>query len=177
MTEQTSHRQGWVVGGLLLIGIGSRLVAHPWNATPLMAIALFSGAYLAKRWALILPLAIVAISDLFLGWHETIPFTWGAFALTGIIGWWLRSRPSPLRILTAALAGSVSFYLITNFGVWITSTLYPRTVAGVWECYVAAIPFFRGSLLGDLIYTGAFFGLYNLFELFGAVPASVPSSR
>jgi hypothetical protein len=143
---------------LVVLGVLSRLVAHPWNATPVMAIALFGGTYLSKRAGILLPLAIVAVSDLFLGWHNTIPFTWGAFALTGTIGWWLRCRPSVGRIVTASVAGSILFFVITNFGVWLVGDLYPRTWAGLWTCYVAAIPFFRGTLLGDLVYTAVFFG-------------------
>ncbi len=161
MTSSSSDRASReLVLGLMVIGVLSRLVPHPWNVTPLTAIALFGGTYLAKRWAILLPLAIVAISDLLLGWHSTIPFTWGAFALTGLIAWWIRPRPSAGRILTGTVAGSVLFFVISNFGVWLTEALYPRTLSGLWQCYVAAIPFFRNALLGDLVYTSGFFSLY-----------------
>lgn len=158
--ERREHR--WLVLGLMIVGIGARLVPHPPNATPLTAIALFGGTYLAKRWAILLPLAIVAISDLLIGWHDTVPFTWGAFILTGMIAWWIRPRPSATRILIGALAGSALFFLLSNLGVWAVGGLYPRTAAGLWECYVAAIPFFRNSLVGDLLYTTALFGGYAL---------------
>ena len=148
----------WLVYGLLLLGVTTRLVPHPWNATPTMAIALFAGTYLSKRLALLLPLAIVAASDVLLGWHATMPFTWGAFLLTGLLAWWIRKSPSASRIFTGAVAGSVLFFLVSNFGVWVVGGLYPRTVAGLWECYVAAIPFFRSTLAGDLVYTAALFG-------------------
>jgi hypothetical protein len=163
MQQVSRAARPWLVVGLIGVGILARFVPHPWNATPTMAIALFGGTYLARRWALILPLGIVAISDLFLGWHATIPFTWGAFALTGMIGWWIRSRPQPGRILGGALAGSVAFFIITNLGVWIMGDhMYPRTLDGLWSCYVAAIPFFRATVLGDLVYATALFGLYAL---------------
>ena len=148
----------WLVYGLLMLGIVARLVPHPWNATPTMAIALFAGTYLNTRSALLLPLAIVAASDVLLGWHATVPFTWGAFLLTGLLAWWIRKSPSAGRIFTGAVAGSVLFFLVSNFGVWVVGGLYPRTMAGVWECYVAAIPFFRSALAGDLVYTAALFG-------------------
>lgn len=162
MDHQEYRQRQVLVYGLLVLGIIARLAPHPWNATPLMAIALFGGTHLSKRWAILLPLAIVAISDWLIGWHATIPFTWGACIFTGLIAWWLRPRPSAPRILAGALAGSVTFYLITNFGVWFTQELYPRTAAGLWQCYVAAIPFFRGTLAGDLLYTTILFGGHSL---------------
>jgi len=151
-----------LVYGLLLLGIVARLVPHPWNATPLIAIALFGGAYLSKRWAIVLPLVIVAASDIALGWHSTIPFTWGAFAATGMLAWWVRSHPSAIRIAGGSLAGSTLFFLVTNFGVWLTQALYPHTMQGLWQCYIAGLPFFRNALLGDFGYTAALFGFYAL---------------
>jgi len=169
------RQQPWLVVGLILVGIVSRLVPHPWNVTPLTAIALFGGTYLSKRWSILLPLGIVALSDIFLGWHSTILFTWGAFAVTALLGWWLRIRPNAGRILAGSLLGSTMFFLVTNFGVWATQTLYPKTLAGLWQCYVAGIPFFRNMLVGDLIYTAALFGMFAAIMTFGVVPAGVRS--
>ena len=70
MLEENRQSQQWLVIGLVLMGILSRLVPHPWNATPIMAIALFGGTYLSKRWAIFLPLVIVAASDLIIGWQD-----------------------------------------------------------------------------------------------------------
>jgi hypothetical protein len=173
MQDSRESRTSWIVVGLILVGVVSRLVPHPWNATPVTAIALFGGTYLSKRWAILLPLAIVAMSDLVLGWHSTILFTWGAFAVTGWLAWWIRVRPSAARILAGSLLGSVIFFLVTNFGVWAMQTLYPRTLAGLWECYVAGLPFFRNALAGDLIYTGVLFGMYATIAVFGFTPARV----
>ena len=149
-----------LVYGLLLLGIVARLVPHPWNATPLTAIALFGGVYLSKRWAIVLPLGIVAVSDIALGWHTTMPFTWGTFAIIGMLAWWVRSHLSVARIAAGSLAGSTLFFLVTNFGVWLTQALYPHTAGGLWQCYMAGVPFFRNALVGDLVYTAALFGLY-----------------
>ena len=166
----TSHYG--VILGLIVLGIFSRLVPHPWNVTPVMAVALFAGTTLASRWAIAVPLAIVAVSDALIGWHNTMPFTWAGILLTGMLGWWVRRAPTGGRIFTGALAGSVLFFLISNFGVWLPGDLYPRTPAGLWACYVAAIPFFRTALAGDLVYTGALFGLYSLVT--AARPARLP---
>ena len=160
--EGSRIEQAWVVYALIVLGIVSRLAPHPWNATPVMAIALLGGTYLSKRSAILLPLTIVALSDLIIGWHSTAPFTWGAFVLTGLIAWWVRPRPSPFRVVMGALSGSVSFFLITNFGVWLVGGLYPRSVAGLQQCFVAALPFFRNTLMGDVVYTTVFFGGYAL---------------
>lgn len=165
----------WLVVGLILVGIVSRLVPHPWNATPLTAIALFGGTYVSKRWSLFLPLGIIALSDLVLGWHSTMPFTWGAFVATGLLAWWIRVRPSAARIVAGSLLGSVIFFVVTNFGVWAMQTLYPKTAAGLWECYVAGLPFFRNALAGDLIYTGVLFGMFAAVMTLGVVPAGVRS--
>lgn len=154
----------WIVAGFIVVGILSRLVPHPWNATPLMAIALFGGTYLSKRWAIALPLIIIAFTDLLIGFHSTIPFTWSAFALTGLLGYQLlRDRTNPTRILILAISSSMMFFLISNFGVWATQNLYPKSIAGLWQCYVAAIPFFRSMLIGDIVYTTVIFGLFALF--------------
>lgn len=154
----------WLVFGLILIGVVARLVPHPWNATPIMAIALFGGTYLSKRWAILLPLVTIIASDVILGWHDTMLFTWAAFALTGLLAWWLRPHPSAGRIFTASVAGSLIFFLVTNFGVWLVGGLYPPTMAGLQECFIAAIPFYRNTFLGDLVYTCAFFGAYALLQ-------------
>jgi len=146
--------------GLVVIGVASRLMPHLPNLTPVMAIALFGGTYLPKRWSIALPLAIMAASDLVLGGHVTIPFTWGAFVLTGLIGWWVRERPRLGRIAAGALTGSALFFLITNVGVWLVAGLYPPTAGGLSACFAAAIPFFRAMLLGDLVYTAVLFGAF-----------------
>lgn len=160
MPAPAHQRTPQIVYGLIALGVVGRLVPHPPNSTPLAAIALFSGTYLGRRWAILAPLAAVAISDLLLGWHATVPFTWGAFALTGWLSWWVRRAPTASRITAAAVAGSLLFFVVTNFGVWVVGGLYPRTAAGLWECYVAALPFLRGSFAGDLLYTAALFGGY-----------------
>lgn len=170
MSTRASHHG--VILGLVILGVLSRLVPHPWNATPVMAIGLFAGATLATRWAILLPLVIVALSDALIGWHSTVPFTWGGFLLTGMLGWWVRRHPSAERIVAGALAGSTLFFLLSNFGVWIIGELYPRTLDGLWACYVAAIPFFRTALAGDLVYTVALFGLYHLVT--AARPTRLP---
>ena len=163
MAANEQHQSSGMVYGLIAHGVVARLMPHPPNVTPLTALALFGAARLSKRWAIVLPLATVVISDLFLGLHDVILFTWSGFAITGLLGLWLRNHPSLTRVGWVALAGSTIFFLITNFGVWLLGDgglMYPKTLEGLWQCYVAALPFYRNALAGDLVFTLGMFGLY-----------------
>lgn len=143
----------------------SRLVPHPPNFTPLAALALFGGACFADRRAAFgVPLAALFLSDLVLGLHRFIPVVYGSFALIVFLGFWLRSRRNVVPIACASLAGSVLFFVLTNFAVWAIGSFYPRTWQGLIACYVAAIPFFHNTLLGDALYTSALFGGLFLVE-------------
>ncbi len=147
---------------LIVLGVGMRFLPHPANFAPIAAIALFSGVYLKKWYACIVPLAAMILSDAVIGFHNTIVFTWGSFLAVGAIGWYVQRRKNPIAIVLGALAGSVLFYIVTNFGVWMVSDLYAKSWQGLLECYTLALPFFRNTLAGDLFYTGIFFGLYEL---------------
>lgn len=147
-----------------------RLVPHPPNFSPIDAMALFSGAYLGRRGiAFVAPLAALLLSDLVLGFYAGMNFVYASVALVVVIGWSLSSRRSAGRVGVAAIAGSASFFVITNFGMWLFSGFYPPTRAGLEACYVAAIPFFQNTLAGDLFYTVLLFGGFALLER--AVPA------
>jgi hypothetical protein len=142
-----------------------RLVPHPPNFSPIDAMALFSGAYLGRRWvAFAAPLSALLLSDLVIGFYHGMATVYATVALVVAIGWSLSSRRSPLRIAGAAVAGSVTFFLITNFGMWLFSGFYPLTSAGLAACYVAAIPFFQNTVAGDLFYGALLFGGFALAE-------------
>lgn len=139
-----------------------RLVPHEPNVAPIGAMALFGGSYLPKKYALPIPILTMFVSDIFLGFHNTIAWVYGSFILIGLIGMLLKNRVNPGNVLLASLASSVLFYLITNFGVWFNGSMYPKTLSGLLQSYVLALPFFRNTLLGDLFYSGVFFGGYAL---------------
>jgi hypothetical protein len=144
-----------------------RLLPHPPNVTPIAAIALFGGAHFAsKRAALAVPLTAMCLSDVLLGFgvHRVMPFVYGSFASTVFLGRLIRDRRSALAVGGAALTGSVLFFVVTNFGVWLVGDLYPRTLEGLVACYVAGIPFFRNTLAGDFLYAGALFGGFALAQ-------------
>ena len=156
---------------IIFFAVLLRLVPHVPNFAPISAMALFGGAYLNKKYALIVPLTAMFVSDLFLGFHNTILFVYGSFLLIGLIGIWLRKHISLRNIFIAALFSSFLFFMITNFGVWLWGNLYPKNFSGLIQCYFFALPFFRNTILGDLFYTGVFFGSYELILKFFKKPA------
>lgn len=151
---------------IILIAVMLRLLPHPPNVAPIAAMALFGGTYLNKRYALIVPLIALFLSDIFLGFYSGMIFVYGSFFLTGVIGLWLKNHKSVPNIIFASLGSSILFYLITNFGVWLTGTMYPHLQNGLLESYIMGLPFFRNTLLGDLGYVGLFFGSYEFVLLF-----------
>lgn len=147
---------------IIFFAVVLRLVPHPPNVAPIAALALFGGCYLDKRYALVLPLVAMFVSDFFIGFHDTMLFVYASFLLTGLLGMSLRKHRNIRSIIIITLISSVLFFLITNFGVWLVSSLYPRTIEGLFQSYFFAIPFFRNTIIGDLLYVGLFFGVYEL---------------
>ena len=143
-----------------------RLVPHPANFTPIGAMALFSGAYLGRRGlAFAAPLGAMVLSDAVLGFYSGFWITYVAVALIVAVGFLALSRVSVLRIAGAAIASSVLFFLVSNFGTWAASGMYPHTLAGLSACYVAAVPFFQNTVAGDLFYAALLFGGFRVAEL------------
>jgi hypothetical protein len=153
----------WLAIAMIFASAASRLVPHPWNFTPLIAMALFGGAKLEKPWwAVAATLASLALGDLALGLfpYEGMAWVYGTSVLIVLIGTLLKRRTGVLTTLLATLGSGILFFGVTNFGVWAGGHLYPSTPAGLVTCYVAGLPFYRNQLFGDLVYTGALFGLY-----------------
>ena len=154
-----------------LLGPGSDFV---WNLMPVGALALFVGARLPSRWGWIIPFGAMLVSDVLLipicaergdpsmAWTTT-PFVYLSFALYALIGKFMQpDATSPLPLLGSALAGSVQFFLLTNFAVWASEVsagvpLYPKTLPGLLDCFWMALPFSKGTFIGDLFFTSLFF--------------------
>jgi len=153
---------------LITLGMAVRFLPHPANFAPIGAIAIFSGIYLPKKWAVVLPLAAMFFSDVFIGFYALpIMFSvYAGFIIMALIGLAIRKNKKASTILGGTILGSVIFYLVTNGAVWAFGSLYPHTTAGLINCYTMAIPFFRNSLLGDLFYTGALVGAYEASAAF-----------
>jgi hypothetical protein len=150
---------------VVLSAVFMRLIPHTPNVAPIAALALFSGVMVPNWIGFAIPLIAMVLSDIFLGFHATIPFVYGSFLLIAGIGYLLRKKSSPLNIGLGSLSGSVLFFVITNFGVWLTSSLYEKSIGGLVQSYLMGLPFFRNTLVGDIFYTTVFFVGFNCIRL------------
>jgi len=165
MQTQGARTQFIAISAIIFALAIFRLLPHLPNVSPVAAMALFGGAYFAdKRLAFAVPFAALFLSDLLLGLHNTMIFVYSGFALTVVIGFLLRKRITFTNTAFAMVASSVVFFLLTNFGAWMTSALYAKTAEGLMQAFVAGIPFFQNSLLGNLVYTAVIFGGYHLLK-------------
>ena len=160
---------------LILLGVSARLLPHPANFAPIAAIGLFSGMYLPKKYALIIPgLALIA-SDFVLGSYlwQVMVAVYICFGMSGLIGmklgaYFTRLNTSKLSkfnaLVGSTLLGSIIFFLVTNWAVWAFGTMYPHTASGLMQSYTMALPFFKNTLLGDIFYTGMLVGVMELIR-------------
>lgn len=164
------------IATLIVFAALSRLLPHPpipWNFTPIESIALFGGATIAsRRLAVLIPLGAMALSDLFLGWHNLLPVVYGLIALFALAGRFLAGRRSVSWIAAFGFGSALVFFLTTNFLVWLNSGMYPPTSAGLVECYIAGVPFFGNQLAGVAVYSTLLFGAHALW-LSQRTPAGV----
>lgn len=152
-----------LASGMIMLAAAMRLLPHLPNFTPIAAMALFGGAYFAKKqWAFLIPMAALFLSDLIIGFHSTMWAVYVSFALVVGIGMFLQRKISVRNVILAAISSSVLFFVISNFGVWISGFCgYPMTFAGLMTCYEMAIPFFRNEILGTLVYSTVMFGSFE----------------
>jgi hypothetical protein len=164
-----------VISAIILLAAMSRLLPHPPNFAPIGGMALFGAAYYAKRyWAFIIPIVSMWISDLVLNnvvygqyfdsfvWlYSGALFTYGAFALIALLGFWTLRKINMPVLLISAVGASVIFFVVSNFGVWWSSGMYPHTAGGLAACYVAGLPFFSNTFAGDVVYTAILFGVFE----------------
>ena len=155
----------WVVTLMVFMAAFVRLLPHPPNFAPIAAMALFGGAYFNKKsLAFAIPLIALFLTDLIIGIYSYAWVVYLSFALIVVLGIIMLKKVSVKNLIFASVTASVSFFAITNFGVWALGTLYPKTPEGLLASYTAAIPFFQYSLLGDLFFVGVMFGVYELVK-------------
>ncbi len=154
------------VVSLIILAVVSRLLPHLPNFTPLAAIALFGGALIPRKsLAYLVPLVVLLISDIIIGLHVTMIAVYACLIFTVALGTWVRKNMNTVNVMAMTLVSSVVFYLVTNFAVWMTGMVgYPMNLGGLVDSYIAAIPFFRWELLGNLFYVTVFFGSYALVK-------------
>jgi hypothetical protein len=167
------------IAAIIVIAALSRFFPHPFNFTPIAAIALFGGAYFANRWlAFIVPMAAMLISDIMNelltghGFHSGMPIVYGSFALVTIIGISALKKVTALKVTGAAIASSLIFFLITNFAFLYPEAStpdpllgnYPHNLTGIIASYEAGLPFLKNQISGDLFYSGILFGGFYLLQ-------------
>ncbi|MDW8273175.1 MAG: DUF6580 family putative transport protein [Chitinophagales bacterium] len=178
MRETINLRFG-LLALLIFVAAFSRILPHMPNFSPLGAIGLFGAAYFTRRWqAFLVPILATWLSDLYINnviYNEYYPnFTWfyegfywqyGSYVLITLCGIFIFKKVSPLRVLVGALAATVIFFIVSNFGCWLGSSMYPQNMQGLMMCYVAGLPFLKGTLLGNLFYSMVLFGLFWLAQI------------
>lgn len=161
MVEKAEARRRFLMRAIYVVALVLRLFPHPANFSPLGAMSLFAGANARRdRFLAAIPFVALFLSDLVIGFHPMMPFVYGAYALTMLIGMRFARGGSSVRVAAAAVSSSALFFVVTNVGAWLFSaTGYPRTVEGLVTALVAGIPFWRATLAADLGFTGLLFGL------------------
>jgi hypothetical protein len=182
--KKESIQENVVIASLIFLVIICRLATNQlqlWNFNALGASALFGGIVIKnKRLAYLLPLLTLFLTDVFFQLFTSIQgfyggqmvFVYGAFLLITFAGTLIK-KVNALNVILAAIGTGILFFLITNFGVWMLSTMYPHTAAGLVTCYVSAIPFYRNDLfgsfalntvLGNVFFTGVLFGAWGIIK-------------
>lgn len=178
--QEQNRRQLFFAVGLVLIAIASRVVFNHFqvfNFSMVMSAALFGGAYLTSRaLKFTVPVAAMLVTDMIIGVYNPgiMLSVYGAFLLTVFLG--DRFATNSLRgYAGSVMGGSLAFFVITNLAVFAfgDGTMYQHTFAGLVECFAQAIPFYRNTLMSDLLFSTVFFGGYELFKLRYLQPATV----
>jgi hypothetical protein len=152
---------------LVMIALAAvlRVLPHPWNFTPVGAMALFSGAVIKdRRLAFLFPLVALFVGDFFIGFHKLMPLVYASFLIEVALGYWIRNHRSAGRIAGVTAIGALQFFLVTNFGVWAFLVGFPKTASGLLACYATGLPLLLNTLVGDAFYATLFFGALALAE-------------
>ncbi|MGG9964459.1 DUF6580 family putative transport protein [Ferruginibacter sp. SUN106] len=171
----------FVATGLILVAAIARLLPHPPNFAPIASLAIFGGSVIGnKKYAIILPLGALLLSDILFQLFTTTPgfydisqsFVYGAFILITFLATRIKKVNTP-NILLACVWSAAIFFILSNFGVWLTGQLYAKTFTGLVECYTAALPFYKNEFFGNMqlnsvmsnvFFTGLLFGAYSLIK-------------
>tara|TARA_Y100001970_G_scaffold80408_1_gene102140 strand:+ start:721 stop:1236 length:516 start_codon:yes stop_codon:yes gene_type:complete len=151
--------------GLIVLLAFSRLIPHPPNFTPILGMAIFSGAIINRKFlAYLVPLAAMLLSDLYLGFHSGMPIIYFTLAICVLIGTFIESRVTIFNSILVITNGVLVFYLITNFAVWYGSGMYENSLSGLITCYVMGLPFLQNTFISSLIYGMGAFLIYEVIN-------------
>ena len=178
MNKKATQLRWFVLGTLVLLAALSRLLPHPPNFTPIGGMALFGAAYFSRKYlAFLVPILAFWMSDLVLNnvvyaayfesfswFSQALAWSCVAMILIVLVGRTLLKKVRPMALLGSSLLASVIFFLLSNFGVWASGTMYPMTLEGLVACFAAGIPFFGNTIAGDLVYTTILFGGFELLK-------------
>ena len=149
--------------GLIALLSLSRLIPHPPNFTPILGMAVFSGAIISKRFfAYLVPLLAMLLSDLYLGFHASMPIIYFSLAICVLIGTFIETRVSVLNSFLSISLGVLVFFLITNFMVWYGSGMYESSISGLMTCYFMGLPFVQNTFISSLLYGMGAFLIYDI---------------
>ncbi len=168
------YREQALLAGLLVVfAIATRIIfnmLHVYNFNAVMAAGLFAGAYLgSRRMGLVIPFIAMLITDAVIGFYDwkLMAVVYASFGIAVLLGKFYVKDATLLRWIGSVLGGSLTFFVATNFAVWLfgDGSFYPHTLAGLGQCFTMAIPFYRSSFLGDLTWSAVLFGGYELLKL------------
>ncbi len=169
-----------IIGIMVFLAAFSRLIPHPPNFVPVGAMALFGAAYFKPGYVAVgIPLLAMWLSDLainnilyvhyfegFVFFYEGFYWTYLGFLMIVLLGFVLLNKVNALRIVTGTFFAAILFFLVSNFGVWFSGTMYPKSFDGLISCYVAGLPFLRNTLLGNVVYSSLLFSIYELAKIY-----------
>lgn len=157
-----------VIYGLILFTVLSRLLPHPYNFTSIGALSLFAGAFLPVRVAWVAPIFCLVVSDAVGGFYNPIVmfFVYLGFFINTFVGtYFLQNKRNIIRITGCGFLAGFIFYIISNFGMWLSALGYPLTLQGLVECYINGLPYLKHTIIGNLIYSYFLFGIYQIVLL------------
>ena len=167
------------ITGIILLAAFSRMIPHMQNFSPLGAIALFGGAHLTKKWqAFLIPILATWLSDLFINnviyaqyntgfvwFYEGFYWQYGSYLIITLASIFILNKMTAPRMILGILSSTAIFFFITNAGCWLGNVAYPQNFTGLMSCYAAGIPFLKGTLLGDVFYSGVLFGAFYFTQI------------
>ena len=140
----------------------SRIIPHPWNFTPILSAGIFLGFYFRQIFlGIFIVIFSMFLGDLYFGFHNTMIFTYLGLIISVLVGSFIKNLYLS-KILVGSILSSVSFFLITNFGVWISSNMYSKNFEGLLEAYILGLPFFHNTLLSTIFYLIFFELIYEI---------------